>query len=97
MAKGAGGRAPGGGLPASLWRGLIRVARGLDRLRPMQRVTPQSLTALGARWAFTSRARREELGWRPRPWSDVLDRALTALDARMKTQSPAERQASSAR
>jgi dihydroflavonol-4-reductase len=56
----------------AVWRTVVALARGLDRIVPSARVTPEALALLGLHFRFQARRAREELGWDPRPFRDVL-------------------------
>jgi dihydroflavonol-4-reductase len=56
-------------------------ATWLDRVRPLEVVTPQLLRLMPRSFAARSDRAREELGWAPRPFPDVLAEAVAALRA----------------
>lgn len=76
-----GARVPRWTVPRPLWRLVVAGARVADRVHPLDRVTPQSLTMLGERFAASGQRARRELGWDPEPISQVLERTVAALRA----------------
>jgi dihydroflavonol-4-reductase len=66
-------------VPGPLWRSLELAVAGVDRLRPLDRLTPQALRMLRTSFASDAARARDELGWRPRPLAQVLEQALEAL------------------
>lgn len=70
--RAAGTRPPRASVPAPLWRAVVATASLFDRLRPAERVTPESLALLGMHFCFEARRARAELGWKPRPFPEVL-------------------------
>ncbi len=64
-----------------LWRALVAVAAVVDRLTPLDLVTPESLRLLGEHFRFDSTRARVELGWRPRPFPQVLARTVAWMRA----------------
>lgn len=79
--RSAGTRPPRARVPAPLWRGVVAAASLLDRLRPAERVTPESLALLGLHFRFEARRARAELGWSPRPFPEVLAEIVAWLAA----------------
>jgi dihydroflavonol-4-reductase len=67
-----GARPPRRTLPPELWRLVVTGSRWVDRVRPLQLTTPQSLRLLGVHYRCESRRARAELGWSPRPFREVL-------------------------
>jgi nucleoside-diphosphate-sugar epimerase len=80
--RAAGTRAPLGSVPGPLWHAIVGAAWVLDRLRPAERVTPESLALLGMHFRFEARRARGELGWRPRPFGEALPEIVAALAGR---------------
>lgn len=65
-----------GAAPAALWA-LARVgATALDRVKPLDLLTPQALRMLGRHFAYDSRRARAELGWTAEPFESVLARTI---------------------
>ena len=56
--------------------------RGVNRLRPTELFTPQTLRLLGVHFRFHATRAREELGWSPRPFEDVLRETVAFLRRR---------------
>lgn len=79
--RAAGTRPPRGSVPRPLWNVVVAAARVVDRVRPAQRVTPESLALLGMHFRFEGRRARAELGWKPRPFAEVLQEIVAALGA----------------
>jgi len=77
--RAAGTRPPRASVPPALWRTLVAGAGLLDRLRPAERVTPESLALLGLHFRFSARRARADLGWSPRPFPQVLGEVLAEL------------------
>jgi len=67
--------------PRALWRAAELAARAVDRVRPLELTTPQALRILGIRFCFDAARARAELGWRPRPFSEVLREAVASHTA----------------
>jgi len=67
-----GARPPRLVLPPVPWRLLVAASRLLDRLRPLELTTPQSLRLLGIHYRADSTRARRELGWEPKPFREVL-------------------------
>lgn len=79
VARLSGVRAPLGRLPLPLWS-IARALVGLmDRVRPLDELTPQAMRMLGSRFGCSGERARTELGWRPRPIAEVLRAALEEL------------------
>jgi len=74
--------------PRPLWSAVIAAATWIDRLRPLELATPQSLELLGLTFAARADRARDELGWRPRPFAEVLDEAVRALGATKPERDP---------
>jgi dihydroflavonol-4-reductase len=66
-------------VPRAGWRWLVAASRLLDRLAPLDGLTPQGLELLGLHYRFDARRAREELGWRPQPFGTVLEGMLRDL------------------
>jgi len=79
VAQICGVRAPLRRLPPLLWRLVAAGAGIVDRVRPLERLTPQSMRMLGSCFRFDAARARQELGWRPRPFAEVLRETLAAL------------------
>jgi len=60
-----------------LWRLVTGVAGLLDRLVPAQEATPEALRLLGTHFRFDASRARKELGWQPRPFSEVLEETVS--------------------
>ena len=72
-------------VPRTLWAPVVAAAALVDRIRPLERATPETLRVLGLRFSFRSTLARNELGWSPRPFAEVLAetiRGLPAVEAR---------------
>ena len=63
-------------LAPALWRAAVAPLRVWDRLRPLERATPQALALLGVHFRFDSSRARRELDWRPEPFEGVLERTV---------------------
>jgi dihydroflavonol-4-reductase len=74
-----GRRGPRWTAPPALWRLLGVPARLGDALFPEARATSEALALLGLHFRFQATRARTELGWRPRPITDVLGELLEAL------------------
>lgn len=68
-------------VPAWLCPLVAAGAELVDRVRPLEVVTPQLLRLMPVSFAARSDRAREELGWSPRPFPDVLAEAAAALRA----------------
>jgi len=79
VARVCGVREPLGAVPAGPWRGVELLARGVDRVRALDRLTPQALRMLAARFRFDAGKARRELGWSPRPFPAVVRDALEGM------------------
>jgi dihydroflavonol-4-reductase len=66
-------------LSAGLWRALVAATRLVDRVRPLEVVTPTALELLGLHFRFDSTRARRELGWTPEPFDVVLRKTATWL------------------
>lgn len=80
---------PRGTAPRALWRAVCALAVPWDRVRPAQAATPQALRMLGTHFRFDSKRARLELGWSPRPFSEVLASTLEELRTRDVLRAPA--------
>ena len=80
VARRAGARPPRWTVPPGAWSFLTRAAASWDRRRPLERLTPQAMRMVGVHWRADAARAREELGWSPRPFSEVLDDALRGMD-----------------
>jgi dihydroflavonol-4-reductase len=78
-ANALGVRPPRSAFPAGLWPAVVAGARLVDRLRPLQVTTPQSLRMLGFDFHCSAESARRELDWEPEPFSVVLARTLEYL------------------
>lgn len=76
VARLAGARPPLGTVPPALWSLVPPLLSAVDRVRPLDRLTPQAARMLAVRWDADASRAREELGWSPRPFREVLARAL---------------------
>lgn len=72
---------PRGTVPPALWLLVTAGAALVDRLRPLELTTPQSLRLLGVHYRGDSARARGELGWEPEPFRDVLSRTVTWMRA----------------
>lgn len=79
VARLCGSRGAIGTVPEGVWRGMELAARGVDRLRALERLTPQAMRMLAARFRFDAGKARRELGWSPRPFPEVLRDALEGM------------------
>jgi len=70
---------PRGAIPAPIWRSLRAVLALVDRLHPLQRLTPQSARMVSSHFRYDAARAREELGWRPRGVEEMLREALIAV------------------
>lgn len=68
-------------LPPFLWRKLVLAAALTERVVPSVRATSEALALLGLHFRFRAARARDELGWVPRPFSEVLAEILLALAA----------------
>lgn len=59
-------------LPRAVWNTVVGATRLVDRVKPLELATPQSLQLLGLHFRFDASRAREELGWSPRPFPEVL-------------------------
>lgn len=66
-------------IPKGLWNVLRGPSAWLDRVFPMDHVTPQSLKMLGLCWNLDGGRARRELGWNPRPARQVLSETLASM------------------
>ena len=64
-----------------MWSSLVGAAGLVDRVRPLERATPEALRLLGLRFSFRSERARRELGWSPRPFAEVLAETIRGLHA----------------
>ena len=69
-------------VPAPLWSLIAGAATLVDRVRPLQHVTPESLRILGAHFRFDATRARRELGFAPRPFVEVLGETIAWLRSR---------------
>ncbi len=78
-----GGRTPPWGrVPRPVWRALVSVVALADRVVPSERATPEALALLGLHFRFRSRRARAELGWSPRPFTEILGELIAELGRR---------------
>lgn len=80
VARRAGAKPPRWTVPPGAWSWMSRAAARWDRRRPLQRLTPQAMRMVGVHWRADAARAREELGWTPRPFTEVLDDALRGMD-----------------
>lgn len=66
-----------GAAPSSLWSLARAGAVVLDRVKPLDLLTPQALRMLGHHFAYDARRARAELGWNAEPFESVLARTIT--------------------
>lgn len=79
VAEICGTKPPIGAVAPMAWKAGELAARAVDRLRPLERLTPQSMRMIGSHFRFDSSRARRELGWRPRPIREVLEETIRAL------------------
>ncbi|MCA8981524.1 MAG: NAD-dependent epimerase/dehydratase family protein [Planctomycetes bacterium] len=66
-------------VPTPAWKLLCRGVDLIDRSKPQDRLTPQSMRMIGVHWRADAQRAREELGWKPRPFPEVLESALREM------------------
>ena len=79
VAEVCGVREARGVVPRWLWGGVERGARLLDRVKGLERLTPQAMRMVSARSRFDARKAKEELGWRPAGFAEVVRGALEGM------------------
>jgi dihydroflavonol-4-reductase len=62
-----------------IWSLLSACASAVDRIAPIEKLPPQALRTLGVDLCFDAAKARRELGWNPRPFSDVLGETIEHL------------------
>lgn len=77
-------RPPRLALPGPLWSAAVAGVALVDRLRPLRLLSPQTLRLLGKHFRFDSTRAREELGWRPRPFTEVLPAVVDQVRERLR-------------
>lgn len=65
--------------PRALWRVAVAAVGIVDRLRALDGLTPQAMRLLGHHFRFDASRAREELNWKPTPFTDVLRRTVDRL------------------
>lgn len=73
------GQRPPWRVPDSLWRGAELALRAVDACVDLDFFTPQTMRMARARFAIRGDRARSELGWSPRPFTEVIDSALADL------------------
>jgi len=68
--------------PRPVWTALEASVTLVDRLRPLQVMTPTMLRLLGKHFRFDARRAREELGWSPAPFPRTLSEAVLRMRER---------------
>jgi dihydroflavonol-4-reductase len=63
-------------VPRPLWSALRGLVTAIDRVRPMERATPQAMRMSATCFYCDASRAAEELGWTPRPFEEVLRAAL---------------------
>lgn len=76
FARALGRRGPGRVLPRSLWRAVVGTAGGVDRFKPLDRLSPEALELVGLHFRFNARRARAELSWKPEPFQACLERLV---------------------
>ncbi|HIG11270.1 MAG: NAD-dependent epimerase/dehydratase family protein [bacterium] len=79
VAHECGAAAPLATVPAGIWPWVARGAALIDGLKPLERLTPQSLRMVAVHYRVASDLARAELDWRPRPIREVLRETLLGL------------------
>jgi dihydroflavonol-4-reductase len=69
-------------LPRTAWSALTAFAYVWDRIAPIRSTPPQALTMLGIDLRFDASKARRELGWSPRPFTEVILETVEHLRAR---------------
>ncbi|MED6334991.1 MAG: NAD-dependent epimerase/dehydratase family protein [Planctomycetota bacterium] len=67
-------------VPAPVWVGLRGVVSLIDRIRPLERATPQAMRMTATCFFCDSSRAREELGWTPGPFEEVVRAALAEMN-----------------
>ncbi len=79
VARQCGVPGPSFSVPPLAWRGLGLAATSFELLKPLERLTPQSIRMVGAHFRAHAGLAREELDWKPRPIREVLGETLSEL------------------
>lgn len=79
VARICGVREARGVVPRWLWSGVERGARVFDRVKGLERWTPQAMRMVAARFRFDAGKARRELGWCPSGFAEVVRGALEGM------------------
>jgi hypothetical protein len=66
--------------PRGIWSLFAAGAQAVDRVRPLELLTPQSLRMVAVHFPMDASRARSELGWSPRPFVEVLDELTGAAE-----------------